>query len=148
MNIDIDEQPYLPGYLKVDDSQAESVPTDYPVPPEVLLYYFEINIIDKGEDGYIGVGFARDLEILDILPGLLRWCPGTMGYHGDDGCKFFENGFGTKYGPLYSTGDTIGCCAFFSDPRIVAQVEDSSEIQRRHIMDVFDENLYTIYDFV
>ncbi|CAG8521294.1 15852_t:CDS:2 [Racocetra fulgida] len=57
--------------IKFDDSQAESVPTDYPVPPEVLLYYFEINIIDKGEDGYIGVGFARDLEILDILPGLL-----------------------------------------------------------------------------
>ncbi|CAG8454879.1 13181_t:CDS:2 [Cetraspora pellucida] len=226
----MEDKPYIPGYLKGTPierlnsayplylptrfeecwtrhvNQAESVPTDYPIPPEVLLYYFEVDIIDKGEDGYIGVGFAKDLEILEILPG---WCPGTMGYHGDDGCKFYETGRGINYGPLYSTGDTIGCCvnfvdqhifytkngvnlgiafecalkedlfpiiglrthgecveanfgtkpfkfdidsyakAFFSEPRIAAQIEGPKEILMRHIdIDVFDENLYKFYDFV
>ncbi|RIB03192.1 concanavalin A-like lectin/glucanase domain-containing protein [Gigaspora rosea] len=99
----------------IDDTQAESISTDFPVPPEVLLYYFEVDIIDKGEHGYIGIGFAKNLDILDILPG---WRFGTMGYHGDDGRKFFGEAYGKRYGPLYSTGDTIGCCVNFVDKHV------------------------------
>lgn len=37
-----------------DDSQAASVRSDNPVPPDVPLYYFEVTILNKGAEGYIG----------------------------------------------------------------------------------------------
>ncbi|CAG8681563.1 2195_t:CDS:2, partial [Cetraspora pellucida] len=184
---DIDEQPYIPGYLKgtpierlnsayplylptrfeeywtrfdkifcscfgfihvfqltfvtafnegpgVDDSQAESVPTDYPIPPEVLLYYFEVDIIDKGEDGYIGVGFAKDLEILEILPGIAFECAlkedlfPIIGLRTRGECV--EANFGTK--PFKFDIDSYAK-AFFSEPRIATQIEGPKEILMRHI---------------
>jgi hypothetical protein len=40
------------------------------------------------------------------MPG---WFRGTWGYHGDDGETFDERATGTKYGPTYGAGDTVGC---------------------------------------
>ena len=40
------------------------------------------------------------------MPG---WGHGSWGYHGDDGQIFAENGPGRVYGPVYSTGDVVGC---------------------------------------
>ena len=48
------------------------------------------------------------------MPG---WAKGSWGYHGDDGKKFEELGFGRRgvpYGPTYGTGDTIGCGVDFT----------------------------------
>ncbi|CAG8800297.1 44432_t:CDS:2 [Gigaspora margarita] len=44
----------------VDDTQAESISTDFAVSTEVLLYYFEVDIMDKGEHGY-EVALSEDL---------------------------------------------------------------------------------------
>ena len=40
-----------PGH---DDSQAAAVRSDNPVPPDVPLYYFEVQIVNRGAEGYIG----------------------------------------------------------------------------------------------
>jgi hypothetical protein len=39
----------------------------------------------------------------------------SYGYHGDDGNAFCGTGTGDKYGPTFTTGDTIGCCVNFMD---------------------------------
>jgi hypothetical protein len=56
----------LQQYLKVEgvsvkyigpgqnDSQAAAVRADNPVPPDVPLYYFEVLVVNKGAEGYIG----------------------------------------------------------------------------------------------
>ena len=40
------------------------------------------------------------------MPG---WSRGSWGYHGDDGKLYGEKGTGNNYGPLYGTGDVVGC---------------------------------------
>ena len=40
------------------------------------------------------------------MPG---WDNGSWGYHGDDGKKFADMSTGRAYGPMYGTGDVIGC---------------------------------------
>jgi len=37
----------------------------------------------------------------------------SWGYHGDDGKFFCNSESGKPYGPLFATGDTIGCCFNF-----------------------------------
>jgi hypothetical protein len=56
----------LQQYLKIEgvavkyigpgqnDSQAAAVRADNPVPPDVPLYYFEVLVVNKGAEGYIG----------------------------------------------------------------------------------------------
>lgn len=39
------------------------------------------------------------------LPG---WEEQSWGYHGDDGHTFCSTGTGRRYGPQFTTGDTIG----------------------------------------
>ena len=71
------------------------------------MYYFEIKIVDSGEDGFIGIGLSSANSDLNCLPG---WRSRSYGYHGDDGKKF-ENGIshrGKVYGPTFTTNDIIG----------------------------------------
>ncbi|RKP24455.1 concanavalin A-like lectin/glucanase domain-containing protein, partial [Syncephalis pseudoplumigaleata] len=76
------------------------------------IYYYEVEIISKGRDGYIGVGFSSSSVSLKRLPG---WELDSWGYHGDDGHKFCCSGTGQKYGPTFTTGDVIGCCVNFAN---------------------------------
>ncbi|CAI2171850.1 8375_t:CDS:2 [Funneliformis geosporum] len=39
---------------------------------------------------------------------MIGWDYNSYGYHGDDGKKFTSHIAGRKYGPLFTTGDTIG----------------------------------------
>lgn len=91
-----------PGEL---DQQAATIFADKPVPQDVPLYYFEVTILNKGDSGYIGVGFCADTVNPGRLPG---WEPHSYGYHGDDGHAFHGSGQGRPYGPSYTTGDVIG----------------------------------------
>ncbi|RHZ84509.1 hypothetical protein Glove_80g44 [Diversispora epigaea] len=91
-----------PGRTNV---HAAAIRANYPMPIEAGLYYFEVDIIDKGEFGYIGVGFGEPNVSINRLPG---WDYKSFGYHGDDGMKFSSSGVGVSYGPLFTTGDTIG----------------------------------------
>ncbi|CAG8688833.1 4809_t:CDS:2 [Rhizophagus irregularis] len=99
----------LPNRMNKKDCIVRS---NYPIPDKVGIFYFEVEIISKGRDGLIGVGFCEKEVPLDRLPG---WESKSFGYHGDDGNKFESTGTGAPYGPLFTTGDTIGCAInFFS----------------------------------
>ena len=105
------------GGLRVDYTgnfprEPSSVRTDRPIPSECGLYYFEVNIVSAGRDGYIGIGLSSANADLRSLPG---WNATSYGYHADDGHSFSSSGTGKPYGPTYTTGDVIGCGVNFFD---------------------------------
>lgn len=53
-------------------SDAASVRTANPIPPACGLYYFEVKIISKGRDGYMGIGLTSQTFRMDRLPGKLE----------------------------------------------------------------------------
>ncbi|RIB03762.1 hypothetical protein C2G38_2049007 [Gigaspora rosea] len=57
---------------------------DNPIPP-CELFYFEVEIIDAGKSGIIGVGFCAEPDYLNVMPG---WCIRSWGYRGDTGTSF------------------------------------------------------------
>lgn len=87
-------------------NDAASVRTPYPIPAACGLYYFEVKIISKGRDGYMGIGLTAQNFKSNRLPG---WDKQSYGYHGDDGNSFCSSGNGKPYGPTFTTGDIIGC---------------------------------------
>ena len=86
---------------------AASVRATYPIPAACGIYYFEVTVISKGRDGYMGIGISAQGVNLNRLPG---WDKNSYGYHGDDGHSFCATGTGESYGPTFTTGDVIGCC--------------------------------------
>ncbi|KAI7874237.1 SPRY-domain-containing protein [Lichtheimia hyalospora FSU 10163] len=88
------------------ESHAASVRANFPIRRQCGIYYFEMKVLSKGEDGFIGIGFCSGKNGLDRLPG---WDNDSWGYHGDDGHSFQECGTGDKYGPQFTTGDVVGC---------------------------------------
>lgn len=93
------------GVTKTTD-EAASVRSDYPMPKEVGLYYFEVTVLSRGKDGLIGIGFSGRKVQLNRLPG---WEADSWAYHGDDGYSFACSASGKAYGPRYSSQDVIGC---------------------------------------
>ncbi|KAL1437357.1 hypothetical protein MTO96_001418 [Rhipicephalus appendiculatus] len=63
---------------------AASVRATHPIPAACGLYYFEVKIVSKGRDGYMGVGLSAQGVNMNRLPG-------------------------QPYGPTFTTGDVIGC---------------------------------------
>ena len=90
-----------------DDSDSAQVRSNHPIPLECGIFYFEVKIISKGRDGFMGIGVCtKAVPVAHKLPG---WDKGSYGYHGDDGKKFRGCGAGEPYGPVYTTGDIVGC---------------------------------------
>ncbi|XP_043676724.1 ran-binding protein 9 isoform X1 [Vespula pensylvanica] len=85
---------------------AASVRTTHSIPAACGLYYFEVKIVSKGRDGYMGIGLSAHGVNVNRLPG---WDKHSYGYHGDDGHSFCSSGTGQPYGPTFTTGDVIGC---------------------------------------
>lgn len=50
-------------------NDAASVRTPYPIPAACGLYYFEVKIISKGRDGYMGIGLTAQNFKMNRLPG-------------------------------------------------------------------------------
>ncbi|CAG8827440.1 24845_t:CDS:2, partial [Dentiscutata erythropus] len=50
----------------VNDFDAAAIRANHSMPPRCGLFYFEINIINKGEDG---IGFCKERSRLNRLPG-------------------------------------------------------------------------------
>lgn len=59
------------SYLGVGKSHndAASVRTEHPIPAACGLYYFEVKIISKGRDGYMGIGLTTQTFKNNRLPG-------------------------------------------------------------------------------
>lgn len=93
------------GQTKTSD-EAAAIRSDYPMPKEVGLYYFEVTILSRGKEGLIGIGFSSPKASLNRLPG---WEPDSWAYHGDDGFSFACTASGKQYGPKFSAFDVIGC---------------------------------------
>ncbi|KAG5721970.1 Ran-binding protein 10 [Termitomyces sp. T112] len=93
------------------EKDAAAARTVQSIPPACGIYYYETEIISKGQKGHISIGFAGPDVKLSRLPG---WEPNSWGYHGDDGCSFAAEKNGTKYGPTFGTGDIIGCGVDFT----------------------------------
>lgn len=55
-------------------NDAASVRTPYPIPAACGLYYFEVKIISKGRDGYMGIGLTAQNFKNNRLPGKLINC--------------------------------------------------------------------------
>lgn len=85
---------------------AASARALHPIPAACGLYYFEIKVISKGRDGYIGIGLCTSGVNTSKLPG---WEKDSYGYHADDGHSFCASASGEAYGPTFTTGDVVGC---------------------------------------
>ena len=94
------------GPGKNNHKDASSVRATHCVPASCGLYYYEVKIVSKGRDGYMGIGLSCQMWGINRLPG---WDKGSYGYHGDDGNAFCGSGQGQIYGPTFTTGDVIGC---------------------------------------
>ncbi|XP_073992141.1 ran-binding protein 9-like [Rhodnius prolixus] len=99
------------GYGKTH-KDAASVRATHPIPASCGLYYFEVKIVSKGRDGYMGIGLSAQGVNMNRLPG---WDKHSYGYHGDDGHSFCSSGTGQPYGPTFTTGDVIGCAVNLID---------------------------------
>ncbi|KAK7862936.1 hypothetical protein R5R35_004894 [Gryllus longicercus] len=73
-------------------------------------HYFEIEIVDPGENCYIAIGLTRRDYPKHRHPG---WNKGSIGYHADDGKIFIGSGVGDPFGPRCHKGDRMGCGIIF-----------------------------------
>lgn len=103
------------SYKGSDDYKvADIIRANNPVHPQCGLFYFEVKIINKGINGMIEIGFCTKQIFMNIktnnsnVTSIPRQENNLLSYHGDDG-YFYYSGSGRPYGPLYITGDTIGC---------------------------------------
>ncbi|XP_057829460.1 ran-binding protein M homolog isoform X2 [Cryptomeria japonica] len=87
------------------DYDVGSLQANCPAPIKKLLYYFEMYVENKGRRGKVSIGFTDQQFNKHRQPG---WETHTFGYHGDDGKVFHDSGHGMRFGPTYTTGDTVG----------------------------------------
>ncbi|XP_071495948.1 ran-binding protein 9-like [Diadema antillarum] len=87
---------------------AASVTTAHPIPASCGIYYFEVTIVSKGREGYMGIGLSTE-EFGSNMSRLPGWDKHSYGYHGDNGHTFNSTGNGQPYGPTFTTRDIVGC---------------------------------------
>uniref|UniRef100_A0A3Q2VRV0 RAN binding protein 9 n=1 Tax=Haplochromis burtoni TaxID=8153 RepID=A0A3Q2VRV0_HAPBU len=122
---------------------AASVRATHPIPAACGVYYFEVKIISKGRDGYMGIGLSAQGVNMNRLPG---WDKHSYGYHGDDGHSFCSSGTGQPYGPTFTTGDVIGCCVnlinntcfYTKNGHSLGEVVDANFGQHPFVFDIED----------
>ncbi|THH26581.1 hypothetical protein EUX98_g7605 [Antrodiella citrinella] len=98
----------------VGDKDSAAARANHPIPPACGIYYYEVEILHKGSKGHISLGFSSPDVRLSRLPG---WERQSWGYHADDGWSFPGHKDGNPYGPIFDTGDIIGCGVDFSQHR-------------------------------
>lgn len=81
-------------------------------PLNTTFHYFEIQIIDPGENCYIAIGLTQKDYPKNRHPG---WDEGSIAYHADDGKIFIGSGVGEDFGPRCQKGDILGCGISFAN---------------------------------
>ncbi|KAF0480594.1 SPRY-domain-containing protein [Gigaspora margarita] len=137
---------------KEKEREREKEPNDYKnvalaiakdqIPSQNGFFYFEVEIINKEDDGIIGVGFCRNPGDLNTITENSYLMPGQVnnswGYH-DDG-YFFSSKNGRPYGPSYTTTDTIGCYLNFKE-RVMFYTNNGANIGVACYLSKASENL-------
>ncbi|KAI9856495.1 MAG: hypothetical protein M1813_008873 [Trichoglossum hirsutum] len=98
--------------MGTDVPAAAAARANHPIPLENACFYFEITVLDGGEDGTIGLGLCSGHTSLNAFPG---WKSSSWGYHGDNGKAYAESDTGTPYGETFGAGDVIGCLIISGD---------------------------------
>ncbi|OCF30798.1 hypothetical protein I316_07521 [Kwoniella heveanensis BCC8398] len=96
------------------DEDATALLTTTSVPLAAGVYYYEAEVMDKGVEGFMSVGWMKKGTNLRRLVG---WDKGSWGWHGDDGRSFEGQGRGEPFSETWSTGDTVGCGVDFTTGR-------------------------------
>ncbi|GAB1605036.1 SPRY domain-containing protein 3-like isoform X1 [Argonauta hians] len=101
-------------------------------PLDPTYHYFELEIIDPGENCSIAIGLAHRDYPKHRYPG---WNAGSIAYHADDGKVFVGSGIGEPFGPECHKGDRMGCGITFprdytgnTDSRCSGSHEDVSDL--------------------
>ena len=105
---------YIATYHRYDSSIGKkfnvgSVRSSAPIPSSCNMYYFEMTVLNAGEDGAIGIGLTGKGSRLNAMPG---WQKDTIGYHGDNGFVYYNYKISKnpmEYGPTFGVGDVVGC---------------------------------------
>ena len=97
-------------------------------------HYFELEILDSGQNGWIAIGLAKSTYLLTKHPG---WCAGSVGYHADNGHIYKEKGQGDPFGSTCTVGDVMGCgvrftseCSTGKPSSIDEETADEEDIDR------------------
>ncbi|KAK9791209.1 putative SPRY domain-containing protein [Seiridium cardinale] len=89
------------------DYEAYAIRADHAAPNQAGIYYYETTLLSrKRDETTVCVGFTSKSVSLARPPG---WEAESYGYHGDDGQIYNGTNQGKHYGPIFTTGDTIGC---------------------------------------
>ncbi|CAG8690841.1 27892_t:CDS:2, partial [Dentiscutata erythropus] len=97
--LSVDSGDYRVNYIGPGKSYYDSaaIRVDKPIPPQYDLFYFEVTIVSKGQNGIIGIGFCTETANLNLMPG---WENESWGYHCDDGKLYHRSGIIELYGCL------------------------------------------------
>lgn len=95
------------------DPMASSLRTRCPIPVACGIFYYEVEVLDAGQNGYLSVGWMSKSTNLDRLVG---WDKGSWGWHGDDGRIFEGRGQGQPF------SETWGCEYFYPVSSVRAEL--------------------------
>ncbi|GMK54219.1 hypothetical protein CspeluHIS016_0108050 [Cutaneotrichosporon spelunceum] len=88
------------------DTDACSLRTSVPIPLGVGVFYYEVEILNSGDQGHISIGWT--VPECDHRR-LVGWNAGSWGWHADDGKTFEGRGDGRDFSDPWKTGDVVGC---------------------------------------
>ena len=87
------------------------VRTTKPIERESSTFYFEVKVVNSGENGVIGIGLTQaDPETRSgYFPGWKLKQTLGIGYHGNNGGIYHDSNREIEVGEPYTTGDVAGC---------------------------------------
>ncbi|OSX68093.1 hypothetical protein POSPLADRAFT_1130698 [Postia placenta MAD-698-R-SB12] len=103
------------GASLADRDTAASARTACPIPRACGIYYFEVEILERGAKGKsVSIGFSTEKLRMSRMPG---WEPYSWAYYGDDGRVYSGQKEAYTFVEEFQSGDVIGCGIDFSQNR-------------------------------
>ncbi|KAF8323327.1 SPRY-domain-containing protein [Clavulina sp. PMI_390] len=133
------------GAVSSGDRDAAAVRANFPMPRACGIYYYEIEVLQRGQKGCV---FGSSQVSLQRLPGWEQTTRGPVrpreswGYHGDDGHSFASKDTGERYGPKFTTGDIVGCGVDFTIGRAFYTKNGAFLALLGHVFENIDGELY------